>query len=385
VETRFVILIFINNILQKPEQDYIFNNGSTVLFSEAPKEGDSLKVLFYRGTPEIDVKDIDILETVKEGDLLKLSSDDPILNQNNRTVYEILSPDAVETNPYFDVGVSDNPKLLRPISWTKQREDLFIDNLPVTKNRLIYQPELSATSSIIQTVTVGSTFAYVDSIRTFFDNLEEDIVDSDRKVVDIISQVFGEGDPTVTQVERVVKCEYDGDFGTIVGVSTGYFGPSFGMYLDTFITLDSRFRLESITGTAKTVSSLEFGDYFVIKGSNVGDPNGIISLRLDNTQIGVGTQFIDNIYQVEDSQLVQTNVVGVGLTTVNRIFVRVIPFEYDDIIVPNDFYGFFSWGWVDLQNRKEFLEFRSYFEDGISGIETSPVIRRVKPLRFLVS
>ena len=44
---------------------YEFKGGSFITFKEAPKEGDTSKILFYRGTGSVDVTNVDILETVK--------------------------------------------------------------------------------------------------------------------------------------------------------------------------------------------------------------------------------------------------------------------------------------------------------------------------------
>ena len=44
------LLIFINDILQEPGNAYKFNGGSVLDFTEAPKEGDRLKILYFRGS-----------------------------------------------------------------------------------------------------------------------------------------------------------------------------------------------------------------------------------------------------------------------------------------------------------------------------------------------
>ena len=45
-----------------------FNGGGTVTMTEAPNAGDVMRMFFYRGTGGEDVKDRDIVETVKVGD-----------------------------------------------------------------------------------------------------------------------------------------------------------------------------------------------------------------------------------------------------------------------------------------------------------------------------
>ena len=64
------MIVFINDILQVPGESYTFEGGSILTFSEAPDAGDSVKVLFYKGTGDVDVAFRDILETVKVGDTL---------------------------------------------------------------------------------------------------------------------------------------------------------------------------------------------------------------------------------------------------------------------------------------------------------------------------
>ena len=383
VDTKFVLLIFINDVLQVPDTAYEFSNGSTILFSEPPREGDTFKALFYRGTPDLDVKDIDILETIKRGDKVQVNSDTPSLIEDDRTVYNILAPDVIETNVYDGAGVVNNPSLQRPVSWIKQREDVFIDGAAVAKNRINLEPELSAVANLIQPVTTGSTQAYVDSIRTFFDNEEEDISDKEQKIVEIIDSTPVAFDTPVKH-EKAIKCVYDGDFGNIVGIRTGFVGANFGIFLDTFIPMDSRFRNTNIVGTAKTVSTLEFEDYLVVKGSNSGPSTGTTSFRNDNSNIGVGTEAIDNIYQVLQATTETGTVTGIGSTAVRRVFVKCDTFI--DATMPKfgDFYGAYSWGEIDITFREEANEFPAYFSQGIVGIDTSPVVRRMKPLKFLV-
>ena len=79
IDVQATLLVFINDTLQVPGEGYTFENGSVLTFSEAPKgpnpdgtfDGDTCKILFYKGSGDIDVTFTDILETVKEGDILK--------------------------------------------------------------------------------------------------------------------------------------------------------------------------------------------------------------------------------------------------------------------------------------------------------------------------
>ena len=86
---------------------------------------------FYRGTGGEDVKDRDIVETVKVGDDLQIKFD-PGYNTRTfvefpRAVHEIKSSDTVVTNQYFGRGLGDDATELRPVKWYKQLEDRFID------------------------------------------------------------------------------------------------------------------------------------------------------------------------------------------------------------------------------------------------------------------
>ena len=66
--------------MQVPGEGYIFTGGSVLTFTEALKVGDSVKIIFYKGTGGADVIDREILETVKPGDTLNVSNDSSIDN-----------------------------------------------------------------------------------------------------------------------------------------------------------------------------------------------------------------------------------------------------------------------------------------------------------------
>ena len=105
VVVRETIILTINDVLQVPGEGYEFNGGGTITMTEAPNSGDTMRLFFYRGTGGEDVKDRDIVETVKVGDDLQIGFD-PAYNTRTfvefpRTVGEIKSSDTVVTNQYF--------------------------------------------------------------------------------------------------------------------------------------------------------------------------------------------------------------------------------------------------------------------------------------------
>ena len=65
INVQDVLLVFVNNILQVPGKGYTFEGGSTITFTEAIKVGDDVKILFYKGSGDIDVIQQEIIETVK--------------------------------------------------------------------------------------------------------------------------------------------------------------------------------------------------------------------------------------------------------------------------------------------------------------------------------
>jgi len=498
VDVQSTLLVFINDILQVPGEGYIFDGGSIITFTEAPKSGDTSKIIFYKGSSGIDVVEKNILETIKVGDDLTIGYDSSLgqsatLQENERIVMSVDATDVVSTNSYFGPGNTEDPNLLRPVVWCKQTEDKIINSKEVGKDRQLYESLIFPSSYIIQPVGVGSTIIYVDNIRPFFDPNNESSISLDfQNKVTLISQdiivgatatcivssagtissiIINEGgvgystNPIVTigtpvgvgtsgiataisaitsgivtnisitnpglgysqtnpptlliESPTVIKetidiLEYQGDSGIIVGLGTTTITSSDAITIDLFIPPQSFLRSSSVTGTAVTVSSLSVGDYFIVYNSNVGFAStSINSLDVNNTIIGVGTMFMDNIYQVANSQIITKSLSGIGVTYVNRISIKVsninsfidfarVSFDsslftfdstwltFDDSgsiynspeYITENYLGSYSWGKIYFDLRSESESFNFYGNRGIGGISTSAVVNRYLPLKY---
>ena len=150
------LMIFINDILQKPGNDYEFSGGTRITFKEPPKPGSAFKMYFYTGSSN-DFVQVDVDETVKPGDELRLGyfnestvtssinnlgirtesviSTEKQSEQTNRVVYELIASDTVETTTYAGVGISTDTTFNRPVMWRKQTDDLIIDGVSISKER----------------------------------------------------------------------------------------------------------------------------------------------------------------------------------------------------------------------------------------------------------
>jgi len=178
VKVDYTLLIFINDILQIPGEGYTFRGGNIITFTEAPKEGDTSKVIFYKGSGSIDVIKREVLDTVKIGDTLTISyspslNQTEILQEEERVVTSIDSVNVVSTNPYYGPGNINDPDLSRPVVWCRQMEDLFIDSKIVGKNRELYEASINPSAYLIKSVGVGSTEIFVDNVRPFFNPINE--------------------------------------------------------------------------------------------------------------------------------------------------------------------------------------------------------------------
>jgi hypothetical protein len=466
IEVKSNLLIFINDVLQVPDASYTFNGGSIITFNEAPKEGDFSKILFYRGTGSVDTVNVDILETVKEGDTLRINSDIGSLKENSRLVTDIISTDVAETNVYPGPGITQDETLSRPVIWCRQTEDKIINGQKISKDRILYEPLINPTSNIIQSVSVGSTQIFVESVKTFFDSADEYLQDGTTEIpqkkivitsqdhlvaaaatavvsvagtissiiisdggvgystnpVVIIENPVGLGttqrasatstisvggtvssisiinpgtgytttnppivlisSPEVTR-EVIDTVSYDGDFGVITGIAQTTVGFGFnGVVFDLFIPQNSFLRDTAINnvGIATTgISGIQTGYYFVVFNSNVG--NGLTSIYPSGATLSIGSTFIDNVYEVASVSIGQTDVLGIGLTYVAKVTVRVDDYNGLSGIGYSSFYGEYSWGRIHDFIRIDGKEFNSY-NNGLIGVSTSPTVQRYNPLKY---
>ena len=174
IDPNQLLLVFLNNVLQVPGKSYFFFGGNRIRFTEAPREGDSLRILFYKGNGEgTDVIRTEVIQTVKEGDTLEINSSDIVLDEFKRTITDIESTDTVETLPYFGPGNTDNVDLIRPVDWCRQTEDKIINGLGISKARTFYEPNILPNAYLIKPVSVGGTVFSVNTTRPLFNQLNE--------------------------------------------------------------------------------------------------------------------------------------------------------------------------------------------------------------------
>lgn len=462
IDIQATLLVFINDVLQTPGEGYIFNGGSVIEFAEIPKEGDIIKILFYKGTSSVDTRFVDILEPIESGDLVTLNHVDGALDQNQRIVEQILNSDLINTNSYFGVGISSNT---RTITLCKQTEDRFVDGAFLPKTRVSYEPLIFPTTNIIENVSTSSTQFFVESVRTFFDSRREyiqnnidnipqnyiriltqenvssaigtAIVSSAGTITSVVISNGGVGystsplviiqnpigigstslaystisiggtvssvtisnagsgytvsnpplviiEPPSFNYEDIDNVSYEGDFGIIVGVATtSLVGvASTGIVFDLFVPQTSYLRdtLYNVGIATTGISGIQTNYLFVVNNSNIG--NGVTALDSNDSIVGVGHSFLDNIYSAVSVSIAQTSVPGVGLTNVSRVVVSVE--NYNGLVGTgySEFFGNYSWGLIKDIVRKNPKQFTANI-NGYSGIASSPIVIRSNSLKYI--
>ena len=192
--------------------------------------------------------------------------------------------------------------------------------------------------------------------------------------------------PTLTDEENSVGT-YSGDQGNIVGFGTTTIASGTQLIFDLFIPFNSFMRDGNLTGTAVTVSGIGTDDYFVVSNSNMGTGStSITSIDVAGSTVGIGTSFVDNVYQVNSTEEVE-RVIGGGTTTIRRVFVKVDGngphgLSTTSGISTSDYMGTYSWGRIDLTARAGLNSYTAYTQSGITGITTSLIVQRTNPLRY---
>ena len=372
------LLIFINDILQKPGKDYVFTGGTRISFKEAPKAGSKFKMYFYTGSDE-DFIVVDVDETIKPGDELRLQYFDSVSEQENRIVYELIAADTVETTTYGGVGISTDADFIRPTMWRKQTKDLIIDGVKISKERNYLEPQIQPTTGIIKSISNTDTKMYVEN--TWFFQKIDDLSQTKNDIT-----IVGLG--TTAVVEKIEKVSYAGDYGIVVGIGTSavginttgpaiFFeikpqpGEDYGIYDPDGIPDGTKDKKRSRSG-------INTGDYFVIKNTFIGD--GVTGIKTTSSGpeiVGVGNTFLDNVYFAE-------HFVSVG-SSITRVFANVNSIAgIDTTTLSSRFkYGTYSWGSIDITRGNNSKAFTFHNQNGVLGIETSAQVIRTLPIKTL--
>ena len=182
IDLDAVLLIFVNGVLQKPGESYQFQGGTTFTFIEAPtgesspgaNDHDKVDIFFYKGQDGVDVDVVDVQETVKRGDEIRVLRS-PVgfttAQTSDRVIKDLLGADLIETNIYSGLGVDELNE--KPIRWTKQKVDLNINGEIIDKSRPILEPQVYPTAKIIGDLSItsgqGETRGiFVDNVDSFF-------------------------------------------------------------------------------------------------------------------------------------------------------------------------------------------------------------------------
>ena len=164
IDMQALLLIFVNGVIQSPDDAYTFNGGTSFQFTEPPDANDNVTIFFYKGSNNVDVTFVDADESVKVGDEIQLLKNEDISNfdQKRRVIAGIVTSDLIETNLYFEEGI--NSQVSKPLRWIKQKTDKFINGELVTKVRPLIEPLVFPESKIIKDFSASDQDFYLDSI-----------------------------------------------------------------------------------------------------------------------------------------------------------------------------------------------------------------------------
>ena len=193
-----------------------------------------------------------------------------------------------------------------------------------------------------------------------------------------------------TETNDVLNSQYSGDSGVVVGLGTTSIGVgSTGMMFHLHIPFTSEMRNTDLVGTAVTLSEISTGDYFIVRNSNLGAATtSVTSFDTNNsTIIGIGSEFIDNVYVANSVGLTTQIVAGISTTVVKvSVNTNIYPSGISGLSTAA-FLGEYSWGKIILTGRTKELSYPANTLSGIgtnelTGISTSSKLYRTKYIRF---
>jgi len=336
IELDQLLLVFVNEILQRPGESYQFNGGSQITFSEPLKIGDNLNIVFYKGSgDDLDVIDREVIETIKFGDEVTLNYDPdlgqkPYQQEDTRTISSITNVDKCNTLPYFGPGNVTDTTFERPITWCRQTQDKIINGQEVGKDREIYEPVINPTANIISSVGIGSTIIYVDRLRPLFnlnnENIDPTFRNTIQKGIKLVNPIVVTGAAATAVVSSA---------GTITSITINDGGVGYSTTPDVSVGIGST----TATATATISNGVVTGITITNPGAGytytnpplvlIGPPaqqtescdvssysgdSGII-VGLGTTSIGVGsTGLMFHLHIPLDSVMRDTDLVGTAVT-----------------------------------------------------------------------
>ncbi len=261
-----ILIIFVNGVIQKPIENYIFEGGTSFVFTRAPLPQDEVEIYFYKGIDGTDsILVDDIIPTIETGDIVQVISNNIYPNtitQDERTVYNITTSDKFETNRYTGLGVDETN--YKPLSWTKQKTDKKINGQYVYKSRDVLEPLIFPTARIIKDVSTTDTEIFVDNVELFEyeDNRNKEEAPSipytdGSTPLDVV--IIEDTNP----VTALFTASIDGN-GSVNGITTTNSG--FG-YLPNQTTINLKF--VGIGTTATATASITNG---VVTGTTITNP-----------------------------------------------------------------------------------------------------------------
>jgi hypothetical protein len=248
IDLNAVLLIFVNGVLQDPGVSYQFSGGSSFTFTTPPLPEDNISIFFYMGSRGIDSYEVDEYETIKSGDDVQVFNISGITTtQNSRTVFDISSSDLIQTNIYYDIGI--DPINYKPISWTKQKVDSYLNGQFLYKSRKSIEPLIYPTAKIIKDFSTSDTDLFVDNADFFY--YEENLTN-----IRIISFdgliVKGTSNPVAAAITATVSAAGTISSLHIVNPGSGYVGSSVTVKISNPVNI-------GIGSTATATGTVGFG------------------------------------------------------------------------------------------------------------------------------
>jgi len=294
-----------------------------------------------------------------------------IVGQDQRIIYELLASDTVETQTYSGAGIrTDN--LERPVVWTKQKSDTFIDGEVISKARNYLEPQIMPNTNIIASVAATDTKIYVKNVYPTFSQYD-DIATNLNNI-----RVVGLGTTALDSdnVEKFKGVTYSGDYGQVIGITTAIISSPIVAEQVKFLLTPAP---ECITDHAKP--GIDTGDYFVIQDVFPNVATSITALGVNtSTTVSVGIGSINTVYQAYAVSVGSSTVeVTCNVQSVNGITTTALPAPY--VGATNRNAGSYTWGAIDVSRTAISTSFDFYNQNGLAGIETSAYVSRILPLK----